>query len=151
MCIRDSIGAAWDEGFINLEEKLIDIFPDKLPKNISDNLSKMTVWHCLTMTTGHEECVMKSLFNSSDPARDFLANEVQYEPGTHFLYNTGASCMLGVILEKKTGRKLFDYTSEKILEPLGINESYWTECASVSYTHLDVYKRQGICGPVARK
>lgn len=124
-----AIGAAWDEGLINLDERLIDIFPDKLPNKISPNLEQMTVRHCLIMNTGHESCVMKKMYDSPDPAKAFLSCEVKYTPGTHFLYNTGASCMLAAILEKKTGRKLYDYASQKILEPLGITKSRWTECA----------------------
>lgn len=125
-----AIGAAWDEGLIDLDERLVEIFPDKLPQAVSDNLAKMTVRHCLTMTTGHTACVMNKTVFSPDPARAFLACEVEKEPGTYFVYNTGASCMLGLILERKTGRKLFDYAYEKILAPLGIENATWSECAS---------------------
>lgn len=125
-----AIGAAWDEGLIDLDEKLTDIFPDKLPEKVSENLGEMTVRHCLTMTTGHEACVMSAMAFSDDPARGFLQSEVGKKPGTYFVYNTGSSCMLGLILERKTGRRLFDYAYEKILEPLGIADAYWTECAA---------------------
>lgn len=128
-----AIGAAVDEGLIDIDEPVISIFPDKVPEKISDNLRKMTVRHLLTMTTGHEDCVMVHLYSSKDPARSFLAQEVQYEPGTHFLYNTGASCMLGLILERKVGKSLYDYTKEKILAPLGIEGSRWTQCVNSAY------------------
>lgn len=127
-----AIGAAWDDRLIDLDEKLVDIFPDKLPEKVSKNLSKMTVRHCLTMTTGHIACVMSEIVFEEDPAKAFLACDVPKEPGTYFVYNTGASCMLGLILERKTGRKLFDYAYEKILSPLGIKDATWSECASAT-------------------
>lgn len=125
-----AVGAAWDEGLIDLDERLVDVFPDKLPEKVSENLSKMTVRHCLTMTTGHLACVMSKMVFSADPAKEFLACEVEKEPGTYFVYNTGASCMLGLILERKTGRKLFDFAYEKILSPLGISDAAWSKCAA---------------------
>ncbi len=122
-----AIGAAWDDRLIDLDEKLVDIFPDKLPEKVSKNLSKMTVRHCLTMTTGHIARVMSEIVFEEDPAKAFLACDVPKKNREHiFVYNTGASCMLGLILERKTGRKLFDYAYEKILSPLGIKGATWS-------------------------
>ena len=119
----------YDRKQINLHEKIIDIFPDKLPAQISPNLQKMTVYHLLTMTTGHERCIMSDMYNTKDAAMAFLSQPVSYEPGTYFMYNTGASCMLAEIVKRKTGRKLFDFAYETLFEPLGIENVYWTECA----------------------
>ncbi len=55
----------------------------------------------------------------------FLALPVTYEPGTHFLYNTGASYMLSAIIQKVTGETLLDYLRPRLLEPLGIEGAVW--------------------------
>ena len=48
----------------------------------------------------------------------FFSVEPVYEPGTHFTYNTGASCMLCSVVEKVTGMDFFDFACA-IAEKLG--------------------------------
>lgn len=120
-----SIGIASDMGLLDVEERIIDIFPDKCPDEISENLSQMKIKHLLSMNTGHKACVMPEMCFADDCAKAFLEQDVDFEPGTHFTYNTGATCMLGAILEKKTGMKLFDFAEKHLLAPLEIEGSYW--------------------------
>ena len=49
-----AIGFAEQEGILSLDEKLVDIFSDQLPEQISDNLKEVTLEHLLTMSCGHE-------------------------------------------------------------------------------------------------
>ena len=121
-----SIGVAIDNGLLDINERIIDIFPDKCPENISENLEKMTIKHLLSMNTGHATCVMSKMSPSSDCAKAFLEQQVKFEPGTHFVYNTGATCMLGAIIQKRTGMSLIDYAYKNILSPLGIEGTYWS-------------------------
>ena len=120
-----SIGIAQDMGLLNVEERIVGIFPDKCPETISENLEKMKVKHVLSMNTGHKACVMPKMCFADDCAKAFLAQDVDFEPGTHFTYNTGATCMLGAILERKSGMSLFDFAQKYLLSPLGIEGSYW--------------------------
>ena len=124
-----AVGCAVDEGLLSVDDRIVDIFPDKLPAEVSENLSKMRVRHVLSMNTGHASCVMSHMFASDDAVRAFLAQPVPYEPGTHFAYNTGASCLLAAIIKKVTGEQLYDYLSRKILFPLGIRDVVWNLCA----------------------
>lgn len=120
-----AIGFLVDEGKLSLEDRVIDLFPDKLPDQISDNLREMRLKHVLSMNTGHEFCVLYPMKNSSDGAREFLAQEVKFKPGTHFTYNTGATCFLSCIVEKITGMKLIDYLTVKLFLPLEITDIRW--------------------------
>ena len=120
-----SIGIASDMGLLSVEERIVDIFPDKCPETICENLEKMKVKHVLSMNTGHKACVMPKMCFADDCAKAFLAQDVDFEPGTHFTYNTGATCMLGAILEKRAGMSLFDFAQKHLLSPLGIEGSYW--------------------------
>jgi hypothetical protein len=65
------------------------------------------------------------MVRSDDAARAFLAQEVVYEPGTHFAYNTGATCLLSCIVERITGMKLVDFLTWKLFLPLGITDVRW--------------------------
>ncbi len=58
----------------------------------------------------------------------FLALPVEYEPGTHFLYNTGATYVLAAIVQKLTGMALIDYLTQ-LFEPLGIKDAWWGSLA----------------------
>ena len=49
-----AIGFAVQEGIISLDERLIDIFPDKAPEEPGENLKKCQVRHLLMMGCGHE-------------------------------------------------------------------------------------------------
>jgi hypothetical protein len=59
--------------------------------------------------------------------RGFFEVPVLHEPGTHFLYNTGATYMLSAIVQKTTGMKLLDYLQPRLFEPLGIQQAKWDE------------------------
>jgi hypothetical protein len=61
-------------------------------------------------------------------ARPFLAAPVDTTPGTHFVYNTGASYMLSAIVQSLTGQTILDYLTPRIFEPLGIEGATWVTC-----------------------
>ena len=121
-----AIGFLIDEGRLSEEDRIIDLFPDKLPEMISENLAKMRVCHVLSMNTGHEACVLPVMLRAEDAAEAFLAQPVLYEPGTHFVYNNGGTCMLSCIVQKITGMSLLDFLSCKLFMPLGIDGVSWT-------------------------
>ncbi|MDO5581813.1 MAG: serine hydrolase [Planctomycetia bacterium] len=129
-------GFAVADGKLNIDSKVIDYFPDQLPKKISDNLKKMKVRDLLTMSCGHEKEAPASLFEMNrcpedvakipeDWAARFLANPVPFEPGTNFRYNSLGTYMVGVIIQKATGEKLPDYLKRKLFDPLQIRTPYW--------------------------
>lgn len=124
-----AIGFLIDEGKLSEDDRIVDLFPDKCPAVISENLAKMCVRHVLSMNTGHAACVMPKMIEVDDAAKAFLAQEVAFEPGTHFTYNTGATCMLSCIVEKLSGMKLLDFLSWKLFMPLGIDEVRWNRTA----------------------
>lgn len=125
-----AIGLAEEEGLLSLDDRVIDFFPDDLPETVSDNLAAMTVHHLLAMYTGHSEDTTGFLHTAADGnwARAFLAQPVTYPPGTHFLYNTGATYMLSAIVQKVSGQTLLDYLTPRLFAPLGIANPTWQVC-----------------------
>lgn len=121
-----AIGFLVKEGKITVNDPVISFFKDELPDPVSDNLAKMKIKHLLTMNTGHGEDTMEKLRNTSGTwTKAFLAAPVQFDPGTHFLYNTGATYTLGAIIHKVTGQKLEDYLAPRLFEPLDIKGYDW--------------------------
>ena len=99
-----AIGFAWQEGILSLDERLIDIFPDKAPEHPSENLNKACIRHLLMMGCGHETEINDLGRGDPDWIYTFLHHPFVYEPGTHFLYNTAGTNLLSAILTKKTAR-----------------------------------------------
>ncbi|MDR0843615.1 MAG: beta-lactamase family protein, partial [Tannerella sp.] len=48
-----AIGFAVAEGKLNVTDKVISFFPDKVPATISNNLKELEIRHLLTMSSGH--------------------------------------------------------------------------------------------------
>src|SRR5690606_548213 len=88
-----------------------------------------TVHHLLSMATGHADDTMMHMYAQEDHnwIKGFLGVPVKYQPGTHFLYNTGATYMLSAIVQKTSGLKLTEYLRPRLFEPLGIEHAIWDE------------------------
>lgn len=97
-----AIGLLVDGGVIDIENRVVDIFPDKCPNVIGENLLKMRLRHLLSMNTGHSRCLLNDIRRDKDPVKSFLSFEPEFEPGTHFFYNNAATFMLSEIVRKYT-------------------------------------------------
>ena len=122
-----AIGMLYDERKLSVDDKVISFFPDKVPSTVSDNLAAMRIYDLLTMHTGHDQDTMGRIRASGeeDWAKAFLQLEVPKQPGTNFLYNTGATYMLSAIAQKITGQNLMEYLQPRLFTPLGIVGADW--------------------------
>ncbi|MCE7043343.1 serine hydrolase [Dyadobacter sp. CY312] len=122
-----AIGFAVNEGKLSVNDKVISFFPDQVPAEISANLGNMKVQDLLTMRTGHAKDSTPALREGTDPnwVKSFLAYPVEHEPGTFFVYNSGATYMLSAIIQKLTGQTLLEYLTPRLFVPLGIEGADW--------------------------
>ncbi len=122
-----AIGFAVQEGKIRLTDKVISFFPEHLPETVSENLSRMEVRHALNMSTGHIKDTIPVMRAAQGVSwiKSFLACPVEKEPGTHFLYNTGATYICSAIISRVTGQSLQEYLGPRLYRPLGITQSDW--------------------------
>lgn len=118
-----AIGFAEQEGLLSLEEKLVDIFPDRCPEKLSENLRKADIYSLLTMSCGHENEISAQEDASPDWISAFLHHDFPYAPGTMFQYNTPGTNMLAAILRRKTGMGLTEFLEPRLLAPLGIENA----------------------------
>ena len=121
------IGIAIEEGFIqNVDQEVLDFFPDRTFANTDSRKEAMTLEHLLTMTTGlewndGEDHVPMTWGN--DTLQYILDKPMVSDPGTVYNYNTGASHVLSAILLQTTGyANTLDFAIEYLFEPLGIEE-----------------------------
>jgi len=120
-----AVGLLVEEGKLSVEDSLLSLFPEAAPKTVSPNLSAMKVKHLLTMTTGHAEDSTGRVVPERDPAKAFLALPVEREPGSTFVYNSGATFMLSAIVQKLSGKRLSAYLGPRLFDRIGIGGARW--------------------------
>ena len=111
---------AIQEGLVSLKTRLTQLFPEDLPETVTPRMESITVYHLLTMTTRHDRDTFRPVLNSTNSVRAFLEEPLDFEPGTHFLYNNGVPHILGLIVKKVSGINYLDFLRPRFLEPLGI-------------------------------
>jgi CubicO group peptidase (beta-lactamase class C family) len=124
-----AIGLAVEEGLLSIDDQVLPFFPDERPAQVSEHLAAMRVRPLLSLSTGHAEDTTGALHQGGDNwAKTFLSQPVQFEPGTHFLYNSGATYMLSAIVRAVTGMNVLEYLQPRLFEPLGIENPTWQNC-----------------------
>jgi len=105
-----AVGMLVAEGKLTVEDAVLGFFPDERPADPSAQLRVMRVKHLLTMTTGHH-VDPSAVVRQGGPnwRRAFLAQPVEHEPGTHFVYNSVATYMLSAIVQRLTGQPVVDF------------------------------------------
>lgn len=118
------LGKAIEERYIKgLHQPVGDFFPtfDK----------RLTVGDLASMASGMEWnedydnpfSSVAQLYLEKDLRKWMLTQKIVERPGKKFDYNSGNTQLLGMIIEKATGRKVADYLSEKFWKPLGMQEN----------------------------
>lgn len=120
-------GLAAAEGRLSLDDAVLSFFPDEAPADPGPNLAVLRLRHLLSMSTGHDADTTGRLRDAEggDWVRAFLAQPVERAPGTHFVYNSGATYMVSAIVQKVTGRTVLDYLGPRLFGPLGITGQTW--------------------------
>ena len=122
-----AIGLAQDEGLLSVDEPVLDFFPSYATAEVRRNVAGLKLRHVLAMATGHavDTMTLMRALPGEDWVKIFLESPIVYPPGSHFLYNSGASFVLAVIVASRTGRQPLDYLAPRLFEPLGIPLPPW--------------------------
>jgi CubicO group peptidase (beta-lactamase class C family) len=123
-----AIGLAQDEGLLSIDDQVISFFPEETPEEPSENLKSMRIRDLLRMNTGHAVEPGFLQIQNDNWAEAFLAHEVPFKPGTHFLYNSMATYMCSAIIQKVTGMTTLEYLTPRLFDPLGIENPTWESC-----------------------
>jgi CubicO group peptidase (beta-lactamase class C family) len=120
-----AVGFAAQEGLLKTGDKVLSFFPEYEGFINDENCRAMTVQDLLTMRTGHETDTTMPVIQAENWAEAFLKLPVKFRPGTHFVYNSGATYMLSAIVQKLTGQKIHDYLGPRLFSPLGFGTTAW--------------------------
>lgn len=86
----------------------------------------ITLRHLLTQTSGlRPACDSGELNKILDIIQYALCADLITSPGCSFYINHKAVNLIGGIVEKASGRNIYDYLNEKLFKPLGIKEVIW--------------------------
>ncbi|MBQ9976736.1 MAG: serine hydrolase [Clostridia bacterium] len=115
-----AIGLLVEDGKLSLEDKLCDIFFEKLDGAPRGYLAELTIENMLKMET----CGCYGVpfwFYDDDPDRTHMylnRNEATVPPDMRWSYDSAGSQVLSSIVEKLTGKTLFDFLNERIFTHL---------------------------------
>ncbi len=122
-----AIGCAIDDGFIkNVDQPVNDFYPEFK----GYNGKVLTLRHLLTMSAGvdFDEAYSSpfspttKLYYGDDLQQIALGMKEIEEPGIHFIYQSGVTQLLALIVEKATGENISSYVSRKLWTPLNAEE-----------------------------
>ncbi|WP_371098313.1 serine hydrolase domain-containing protein [Streptomyces sanglieri] len=92
---------------------------------------------------------------TSDPQRPFTPQELldysfkhplQFQPGEKFEYSNTNAILLGLVVEKASGRPLADYLERNVFEPAGMNHTFLPRTAAFPAPHAQGYTDQTASG-----
>jgi len=128
------IGIALDEGYLEgLDQRLLDLFPDRTIQNLDTWKETITLRDLLTMTAGFDArdsylynwVGLERMHESDDAVRYVLDLPMAEEPGTRFEYTNGVSHLLSAIITETTGMSALEYAMDRLFAPLGITDVEW--------------------------
>lgn len=138
---------------VALKEGSIKSLDDELQKYIPEfngyDYGKVTVRQLLTMTSGIDwnedyedatsdvgQMYKAACENTESHILTYMKPlKFAHKPGTHWNYSTGETDLVGILIQKATGKSLAEYISEKIWKPFGMeNCAYWLadECSNLN-------------------
>jgi CubicO group peptidase (beta-lactamase class C family) len=116
------------DGKIDLDGKLSDY----LPYYRNDTGDLVTVHHLLTHTSGIPSYTglprfFEDLSRDPYPVDEFIktycSGDLEFEPGSKYVYNNSGYFLLGAIIEAVTGQRYEDVLKVKILDPVGMKNT----------------------------
>ena len=124
-----AIGFACQEGALSLDDRLSELFPDKMPENPSENLLACTVRDLLTMCLGQEKSFLmggeRPYYEDRNWVRLALRQPFVYAPGEKFVYNNVGPYLAGILVQRRAGCDLVHYLMPRMFAPMGIQLPTW--------------------------
>ncbi|MEV4358680.1 serine hydrolase domain-containing protein [Nonomuraea sp. NPDC049625] len=121
------------EGKVDLDEP-IETYLRKVVRGKGIDGRKITVRQLLQHTSGLPNYTrwMPGIFESRNVYRspqDLLdmafAHKASFAPGTSWEYSNTNYVLAGLLIEKVTGRPVAEVITDRIIEPIGLRDTYW--------------------------
>jgi len=126
------IGIAINKGYIeDVEQHVLDFFPERSVANIDANKEAMTLEDQLTMRPGFEcshspnDFTTFEMMDTQDWVQFVLDSSMASEPGSRWVYCSPASHLLSAIIQEASGMNALEFAQHHLFEPLGISDAIW--------------------------
>ena len=126
------VGCAIDDGFVSgVTQRVMDFFP----KISSRGGEELKIAHLLQMSSGMDWVenykrplsVTAKAYYGTNLKKLILDRRFSTEPGTVFHYKSGDTQLLGLVLERATGKSVADYAGERLWTRIGAtNSALWS-------------------------
>jgi len=116
-----AIGFLVDDGKADLDERVLDIFPDKAPALPGENLKALRVRDLLAMNAGASVAKYADRENDLDWERMFLSRDFPVKPGAEFAYDSMATYMLSCIVSRRSGMDMMGFLKCRLFDRIGIS------------------------------
>ncbi|WP_338239913.1 serine hydrolase domain-containing protein [Persicobacter diffluens] len=147
-----------DEKKLSVKDKLNKYFPEY------PNGSKISIHHLITHSSGiynytTDVGIEDSILVNNPVSKDFVVNYFKdkplgFKPGKYYSYNNSGYFLLGLIIEKVTGKQYETVVREYLFEPFKMSNSgfdfnglpknekaqgyqFWNQKETISYKHYD--------------
>ena len=136
------------EGQLDLQEPISKYLPD-YPKSTGGII---TTHHLLTHTSGIPNYTSFSNFMADesrnpyspvDFVKKFDEKELDFAPGEKFSYSNSGYFLLGVIVEKLSGKTYEQMLQDNIFVPLGMNDTGYDNHGDILKNRATGYEKQG--------
>src|SRR5256714_2402417 len=135
-----------EQGKIKLDGKMIAYLPDYR----KDTGAKVTIHNLLSHTSGIPsytslpgffQDVSRNPFKVDDFIKKYASGDLEFEPGTKFVYDNSGYFLLGAIIEKVTGKPYEQVLKENIFDPLGMKNSGYDHWGTIISQRATGYSR----------
>ena len=127
-----------EDGELRLDEKVVDVLQFGCPdgQHPDPNLQEVTILHLLQHLGGwdrdeafdpmfQDKRISRTLgvpqpISQADIITFMNGQPLQYKPGTKYAYSNYGYCLLGRVIERRSGVAYDDYVKKEVLWPLGI-------------------------------
>ena len=124
-------GIALKDGYIkSLSDPVTDYVPEL--KDADPKFAQLKIEHLLDMTAGlkfnenyswNPFSKMAKLYMGNNTLKVLQSLKFINTPGESFSYNSATTAILGVVIERATGKPYAQYLSEKVWQPLGMERN----------------------------
>ena len=128
-----AIGLMVGEGKIKVSDKICDFFPDLIEVAPDEWLKETTIEDMLTMSTSYHITTYHDRKFKEWAKTFFNRYKSTYPAGTIYRYNTSASYLLDVLVERLSGKTFLEYL-RPVFDKIGVSNDIWCVKAPDDYS-----------------
>lgn len=127
-----AVGILWDRGLLKTDDTVTAVLGDECPEGYDPNWDNTTVdmlmRHRVGFPGGFDTDVMDASKYDPDYLKEIMLKKWVCPPDTDRHYEDAVYYILSRIVNKVSGKPLFNFCWENIFLPLGFKEAAWSCC-----------------------